>query len=177
VRIQAVFLTFLFVVAPPGLQAADVTTMSRTEIAAAPDVLPEEGALISGQPDEKVLDALADRGYVAVIDLREPDEDRGMSEAEEVKSRGMHYIALPVNTGSGINFENADKLESLLDSIDGPVLVHCGSGNRVGALFALTEFQKGGSIDASIDAGKAAGLTRLESRVRTVMEASEQSTD
>jgi uncharacterized protein (TIGR01244 family) len=177
VRKSTVFLTFLFIVVPTGVQAADVTTMSRSQISATPDVLPVAGTLVSGQPDERVLDTLADRGFVAVIDLREPHEDRGMSETEAVESRGMQYIALPVNTGSGITFENAGKLESLLNSIDGPVLVHCGSGNRVGALFSLTEFQNGASIDDSIDAGKSAGLTRMESRVRTVLEESEQSTD
>ena len=176
-RMLTVFLAFLVIVPPPGLQAADVTTMSRTEISENPDVLPVDGTLVSGQPDGNVLDSLVDRGYVAVIDLREPGEDRGMSEAIEVESRGMLYIALPVNRSTGITFENAGKLDSLLGSLDGPVLVHCGSGNRVGALYALAEFQKGASIDASVDAGKAAGLTRLENRVRTMLEESEQSAE
>jgi protein tyrosine phosphatase (PTP) superfamily phosphohydrolase (DUF442 family) len=54
---------------------------------------------------------------------------------------------------------------------DEPVLVHCGSANRVGALIALSEFSETGDLDKALEAGRAAGLTRLEGTVREVLEA------
>jgi hypothetical protein len=51
--------------------------------------------------------------------------------------------------------------------------VHCGSGNRVGALAALLAAEEGADIDEALDVGRAAGLTRLEAVVREQLEAPE----
>ena len=47
------------------------------EVAAAGAVRPVDGVTSAGQPDEKTLKVFADSGYVAVIDMRGPAEDRG----------------------------------------------------------------------------------------------------
>ena len=48
-----------------------------------------------------------------------------------------------------------------------PVLLHCGSGNRVGALLALAAFHVDGRpADAALQYGLDSGLTRLEPVVR-----------
>jgi hypothetical protein len=44
--------------------------------------------------------------------------------------------------------------------------MHCGSGNRVGAVLALRQSLNGASDEESIQYGKDAGLTRLEDVVR-----------
>jgi protein tyrosine phosphatase (PTP) superfamily phosphohydrolase (DUF442 family) len=54
---------------------------------------------------------------------------------------------------------------------DEPVLVHCASANRVGALFALSTYRETGDFDKALEAGREAGLTRLEGTVRKVLEA------
>ncbi len=64
-------------------------------------------------------------------------------------------------------WENANKLQEILSSYDGPVLVHCGSGNRVGALLALSKSQSGADDEAALAYGRAAGMTGLESVVRS----------
>lgn len=109
--------------------------------------------------------ALADAGFTTVVDLRMPREARGLDERETVEQLGMVYAPLPISGASDITFDNASALDQLLAETDGPVLLHCGSGNRVGALFALREKLLGASSDEALAAGKAAGLTRLESVV------------
>ena len=48
--------------------------------------------------------------------------------------------------------------------------MHCASGNRVGAFFALKAFKYDGkSADESLKIGKAAGLTSLEGKVKALM--------
>ena len=134
-------------------------------------VKPVDGVTTAGQPDAEALKVFAEAGYVAVIDIRTAGEDRGIDEAAVVQGLGMDYLQLPVGGRDGITFENAEKLEQLIGLYDEPVLVHCGSANRVGALFALNVYRETGDVNKALEAGRAAGLTGLEGVVRDVLEA------
>uniref|UniRef100_UPI00190FA714 beta-lactamase hydrolase domain-containing protein n=2 Tax=Gammaproteobacteria TaxID=1236 RepID=UPI00190FA714 len=68
-------------------------------------------------------------------------EDRGYDQAAEVRRLGMDYIALPIAGKDDITPANAAALHALLKERDGEVLLHCASGNRVGALLALAAVQ------------------------------------
>ena len=69
---------------------------------------------------------------------------------------------------TAIQADNAKKLEDLMTSLDGqPLLVHCASSNRVGALRALTASAHGEALESAIATGKTWGLTGLEPAVRT----------
>ena len=125
-----------------------------------------DGLTSAGQPSEAALEVFADVGYVAIIDLRGAEEDRGLDEASVVDELGMHYVALPIAGRDAINFDNARKLDELLAGFDGPVLLHCAGGNRVGALLALRAYLHGASEDAALDYGREGGLTKLEDTVR-----------
>jgi len=128
---------------------------------------PAEGITAAGQPDENGLKELADDGYAAVIDLRAAGEDRGIDEQGLVESLGMDYVSLPIAGRGAVNFENARKLDEILGRYDQPVLVHCASSNRVGALFALREKMNGADDEDALAFGRSAGMTSLESTVKT----------
>ena len=136
------------------------------DIKAAGHVRPVDGITSAGQPDEQALKVFADSGYAAVIDLRGPAESRGYDEANVVEGLGMSYVPFPISGPDAINFENAAKLTELIAAQGGPVLVHCGSGNRVGALLALSKALDGADDEQAIAAGREGGLTRLEPVVR-----------
>lgn len=141
------------------------------DVIAAGKVEPVDGIMSSGQPDERALKVFAESGYAVVIDMRGPDEDRGMDDFEgAVEAAGMEYVSFPVVGADSISFETAAKLDQVLQGIDGPVLMHCGSGNRVGAVLALRHSLNGASDEQSIEFGKDAGMTRLEPRVQQVLE-------
>ena len=73
------------------------------------------------------------------------------------------------------SFENAKKLHDLLGDNAEDTFVHCGSGNRVGALMALRAYEyEGASLEEAIEIGKSAGMTRLEGEVRSQLDAAEQ---
>lgn len=127
---------------------------------------PVDGITTAGQPNEEGLMQLADDGYAAVIDLRAPGEDRGLDERGIVERLGMDYVSLPIVDGEDVNFENAAKLDNILGRFSRPVLIHCGSGNRVGALLALREKINGAEDDAALAFGRSAGLTSLENTVK-----------
>ena len=130
-------------------------------------VTPVDGVTSSGQPDQEAFEVFRESGYVAVIDIRGAEEDRGMQDEQAViNNLGMDYVLLPIEDEDAINFENAAKLNELIASYDGPVLVHCGSGNRVGALLALRKSLDGASDEEAFAYGKQGGLTRLEDVVK-----------
>ena len=126
------------------------------------DLLPVDGLTSTGQPNAEQLALFAEAGYVAVVDLRAESENRGLDEAAVVKSLGLDYVNLPVSGAASISWENAAKLEEILSLYDGPVLVHCGSGNRVGALLALSKSKNGADDEEAVAYGRAAGMTSLE---------------
>ena len=129
-------------------------------------VSPVEGITSAGQPDKAALEVFADSGYATVIDMRASEEDRGFAEAAVVEDLGMHYVAFPIASEDDVSFDSARKLDELLQTYPGPVLVHCASGNRVGALLALRASLHGADDSKALALGREGGLTRLEGLVR-----------
>lgn len=124
------------------------------------------GLYVGGQPDPAQLQALASQGVTTVIDLRGGGEDRGYPEADRVQALGLRYVALPITGAAAITPANARALQQALDTSQGPVLLHCASGNRVGALLALLAHERGLDEEAAVAEGRAAGLGSLEPTVR-----------
>lgn len=126
-------------------------------------VQPVDGITAAGQPDVEALKVFAESGYVAIVDMRGPEEDRGMNDEKGVvEGLGIEYIALPITSEEEISFDKARELDALIQSYDGPVLVHCASSNRVGALLALRHSLRGASDEEALQHGRDGGLTRLE---------------
>jgi len=163
-------LTGALAVADGGdLSAVSTLKVDLDAVAKLGQVQPVEGVTTAGQPDEASLKVFADNGYVAIVDLRTEGENRGLDEPAVVESLGMDYISFPIGR-DGITFENARTLEDIMVRYDQPVLVHCGSANRVGALFALNAYRQTEDVEKALEAGRAAGLTGLESTVKEVLE-------
>lgn len=132
---------------------------------------PRVGLYTAGQPASGAWDAVAQRGITTVINLRPDGEMAGRDEAAEVAAAGMAYRHLPVAGAGDVNDANAEQLRRLIEQAPGPVLVHCASGNRVGALLALGAADDGEMTpEEAIAFGRDAGLASLESRVREVLE-------
>jgi uncharacterized protein (TIGR01244 family) len=164
-------LIFMSLIAVAGDKDLDAISSLKVDLDAVVEfnqVRPVDGVTTAGQPDEAGFKVFADNGYAAVIDLRTAGEDRGLEEAAVVESLGMDYINLPIGR-DGITFANAKALQALIKAYDQPVLVHCGSANRVGALFALSEYAESEDVEAALEAGRAAGLTGMEPVVRKVL--------
>lgn len=140
------------------------------DVRAIEDLQPIDGITSSGQPDAEVLEVVAASGYVAVIDMRGPGENRGLDEKAVIETLGLEYVEFPLVGSEAISFENARRLDKLLTEFDGPVLLHCGSGNRVGAILALRHSLQGADDQDAMEYGKSAGLTSLEPLVKDRLE-------
>lgn len=134
--------------------------------------MPRPGLYTAGQPAADDWSAIAARGVGTVIDLRAPGELKVRNEAAEVRLAGMQYIAIPVAGAGDIDDANAKLLRTALDSADGPVLVHCASGNRAGGLLALMQARSGAmTSEQALEFGRSAGMTSTEARVRELLDA------
>lgn len=131
-----------------------------------------EGKLFLGaQPTREDLEALKAQGVKRVINLRTLQEgDVVGKERLWLKQLDVEFIHFPIS-GSDINVSASQKLSSLLDQSEGvPTLLHCASGNRVGALLAIAYYQgKDVSIEEALEYGKKRGLRSLESQVEQLL--------
>lgn len=130
---------------------------------------PRPGVLTAGQPEAGDWKAIAGRGVSTVVNLRMPGELAGRDVAAEVDAAGMRYVSIPVEGAGGLTHANALLLRAALASAVGPVLVHCASGNRAGALLALDAATDGLSAEQALELGRAAGMTSTEPRVRELL--------
>lgn len=133
---------------------------------------PRPGLHTGGQPTADQLADFSRQGVRTVIDLRAPGEDRGFDEAAAAEQNGMRYERLPIAGADDLNAANAAALKKLLQEGGDNVLLHCASGNRVGALLALMAKQEeGASNEKALELGRQAGLKSLAPVVEQKLQA------
>lgn len=132
---------------------------------------PEAGYASGGQPSAEQLEAAAKAGVSRVINLRPASEDAGYDEAAKAASLGLDYAVLAVAGPQDLSADKTRQLDALLAAQLGtPTLIHCASGNRVGALMALrAAWLQGKSVDDALDIGRRWGLTKMEAAVRQIL--------
>lgn len=113
----------------------------------------------AGQPEGRHFGRLAEAGYRTVIDLRAPEEDRLLNEPEVIGRAGMEYVSLPVGH-EDIGDGTFDRFRELMaDRERRPVLVHCSSANRVGALLIpYLVLDEGKSAEEALEVASRVGL-------------------
>src|SRR3546814_239550 len=97
-----------------------------------------------------------------------PDEETpGFDGAGTVRAAGVGYSNLPLAGPPDLTRENVLAFDALLRDAERPVLVHCASGNRVGAMAALrAAWVEGLPAEEAIAIGRDWGLKGLEDEVR-----------
>ena len=130
---------------------------------------PLSGVATGGQPDSSQLVALGNRGYRTVLDLRAANEPRGMDEAAVARAAGLVYHTLPV-TPATLADSTFDAFRALAaDPGNHPMLVHCASGNRVGAvMIPWLVLDRGWSVERAVATANAGGLRSAEMRDRAL---------
>ncbi|MDG1750366.1 MAG: sulfur transferase domain-containing protein [Thalassotalea sp.] len=132
-------------------------------------LVPDEKLVVGGQPTIADLKLLHSLGVKQVVNLRPNTEKNDFDEPQLLKDLGIEYHSIPLTDISTFNKDSAFKVKCVLD-LKQPTLVHCASGNRVGALIALKAFWlEGLSPQESLDKGLQAGLTKLEPQVSQLL--------
>ena len=126
----------------------------------APNLSRDGRFYFSAQPTPEGLRELANRGVVKVINLRrqsEMDEHVDFDEAAVVDSLDMTYVHLTFPREG--RDEWLEEFITELGETRGPVLIHCASSNRVGAVWGrYLRVKRGFSADDALLRARAAGV-------------------
>lgn len=154
-------------------ESAAATAGGSADAATAPELLPNAHQPLpqvttGGAPSEAQLRLAQAEGYKTVISLLPQTQP----EADETRALGMSFVSIPVAGAQDLTEDNARKLADAMDGADAkPLLLHCASGNRAGALLALKAFYVDHATpEAAIALGEAAGLASLRPQVEAVMQ-------
>lgn len=127
---------------------------------------PTPDLLTCGLPTTQDLQSAHKAGFKTIINLC-PAQETPRDEPATAQALGMHYFNIPVAGPGDLTEAKARELGVVVNNCDyHPVLIHCMSGNRVGALLALKAFfVDGKSPREALNDGLAAGLKALEPAV------------
>lgn len=128
--------------------------------------------LVTGQPQPHELVAAHRAGARHVVNARGLGEFDQWDEKALVNELGLNYHHVPIGSPEDLDREAIESFDRILAEIgDEPALMHCASGNRIGALFALRAgWLQGKDDDTAIEIGRKHGLTALEDHVRRALE-------
>lgn len=127
---------------------------------------PSPDLICGGMPSPDDLRNAQKAGVRTVVNLCQPQETPPY-EASLVQELGMQYVQIPVGGPPDLTETKARELAAVVDNCaNHPVLIHCMSGNRVGALLALkASYADGASAQEALQFGRASGLKALEPAV------------
>lgn len=152
--------------------AGCATSPALVELPAVADAMsPATGIVAAGRLQPVDVGRVRDAGITHVIDLTPDAETPDFDEATAVRAAGLAYSNLPLRGAVDLTRENVVAFDALVRGAQRPVLVHCASGNRVGAMAALrAAWVQGLPAEEAVAIGRAWGLKGLEGEVRRRLE-------
>ncbi|WP_295717786.1 sulfur transferase domain-containing protein [uncultured Halovibrio sp.] len=119
-----------------------------------------------GQLADGAMAELKGMGFKTVVSLLNPREGLE-AEREAAHDAGLNFYSISVSSKAPTE-EQVREFAGIVSATGNyPILVHCASSNRVGAMWALYRHQMGVPAEIALEEGKAAGLkTSREPAVR-----------
>jgi len=116
----------------------------------------------AGATDPKAMAALKERGYKAVLNLREATEEGSLIPESKAaaEAAGLAFIHVPFK-GSAPDDAVADEfLKVVANTTNQPLFINCGSANRVGAMWLIKRMViDKWAQDKAVEEAKAIGLS------------------
>lgn len=150
------------------IYADDATTtampqLTKTELGQTKNVHNFGKSMLCGQPTAEEFAKAKELGIQRVITLRE-DGEVDWDQAGTLKKLGLEFHELGFRSPESLTDELLDKARKLLvDKNKKPVMLHCGSANRVGAIWAAHRaLDEGLSVDEAMKEAKEVGLRNAD---------------
>ena len=164
-RVLALAVCLAFSAALHGAEAqASLTTTPPVPESADSALLPNYTRLTptlaaAGQPTPEAILALRAMGFKTVVNMRAESEPGVAGEAEAVLAQGLDYVSVPI-TAESFSLAAVAAVQRVLDDpARAPVLLHCGSSNRVGGVWAVIQARtRGLGVEVALEEGQRAGL-------------------
>ena len=112
---------------------------------------------VAGQPSPEAMAELEEMGFRTIINLRTRKEG-AVEEGQAVRALGLDYVWVPVSATT-LSLSDIESVEAVLsDPERGPVLLHCGSSDRVGAVWGAIQARAGRTLEEAEAEARSAGL-------------------
>jgi tyrosine-protein phosphatase SIW14 len=123
------------------------------------------------QPDAAAIENLKRLGIKTIINLRLTN-DVWQSEATQAQANGMLYTNVPMQAVGRPKDEQIRKVLGLIESLPGPVFVHCEHGcDRTGTIIACFRIEHDQwSNERALEEAKRYGLSPLEWGMKSYIE-------
>jgi uncharacterized protein (TIGR01244 family) len=140
----------------PALRAEIPQTVDPAQIPNYRVVRP--GLATAGKPSPEALGRLKAQGFKTVIDLRTEAEGT-LAEKQAVEAQGLRYVSVPVSPAT-FSMADAEAVAKVLNDPEArPILLHCSSANRVGAVWGVLEVRQGRTLEQAEAAAREIGLS------------------
>lgn len=119
----------------------------------------EDISIATNQPSAEQFEQAKAAGFKSVLNLRAAEEEGAIAnESQQVASAGLTYANIPVKP-SEMDEALADDVLKQIEQLPKPVLVHCKSGLRSGAMALMYDAVKNNkSAEEALDKGKMSGF-------------------
>jgi uncharacterized protein (TIGR01244 family) len=111
----------------------------------------------AGPLKDGAIEELKSLGFATVLDLRGPDEGTDV-EKKAVEAAGLRYLNIPVTVSVPPDEQVAEFARIVEDATYFPLIIHCGTASRVGAMWTLYRAHRGVPISIAVEEGRAIGL-------------------
>ncbi|MBL4770447.1 MAG: hypothetical protein JKY61_04770 [Planctomycetes bacterium] len=116
------------------------------------------GVYLGSQPSEADLALFKDSGLASVINMRKSAEMQ-FDESSVAQGLGLGYSHIGWNGPDELTDELFDSFRELMNQAQQPMLVHCASSNRVGAIWMVWRaLDQGASVETALAEAKMAGM-------------------
>ena len=113
----------------------------------------------AGQPSAEDLERARDAGFKTIATTRHARETPGFDEEQLVTELGLGYVEIPFAGPEELTDEVFDRSRELLQTAERPLLFHCGSANRIGAVWIPWRVLDGGlGFDEALAEARTIGL-------------------
>lgn len=117
------------------------------------------GIYTASQPSPDDFAQAKKGGIRTVVNMRHESEITAFDEPAVIADLGLEYISLPWNGPEELTDTVIDRSREIFETAPRPMLVHCGSANRVGAVWLAWRVLDGGlPYDQALAEAKEVGL-------------------
>lgn len=118
-----------------------------------------DGVFLASQPQPSDFEQAHKGGVKSVINLRHPSENTEFDEPAVVAGLGLNYYNLPWNGPDELTAKVFSDSRHLLKTVERPVLLHCSSANRVGAVWIpYRVLDEGADLETAVEEARVIGL-------------------
>ncbi|MEX2213299.1 MAG: protein tyrosine phosphatase family protein [Phycisphaeraceae bacterium] len=118
-----------------------------------------KGVFLASQPSADDFAQAKKGGVKTVVNLRHESENKDFNEKQVVGDLGLAYHNVPWNGPNELTDAKFDEARKLLREAERPILMHCSSANRVGAMWlAYRVLDEGATVEEATAEAKTVGM-------------------